>query len=433
MTTQATYFNNAQDEMYLLGLILQHNEVLDQHKITRDLFYEESHRVIFDAISEIRARGSTADMPSVAQACPSKTVQIASLTNYLVADVKGLVQRLRDCLQARGVASVTREIAEMQSDLKPPSEVLESAVSQILAVSESREVSYRPLNSVAIDAINEIKVRKECKTNYSGVESGLEPLDLMTDGFQRGEYCVLGARPSVGKTALALTLAMNAALKGARIGFMSLEMKDTALLKRILAAQSNVSMGAIRAGLIGPRSFSDLMNAAVVMQDMKIFFGDVPNMSINDHVAESRILRTREKIDMLIIDYIGLIGVPQSDKPRWEVFSEVSQRLKSLARQLDIPVLALSQLRREADGKRPGLADLRETGSIEQDADLIMFMHREDKSNDQAQGVELIVAKQRNGPTGEIKLLFDKSRMKFSIPAATREAPVVEHKQYRED
>ena len=214
---------------------------------------------------------------------------------------------------------------------------------------------------------------------------------------------------------------------------MSLEMKDTALLKRILAAQSNVSMGAIRAGLIGPRSFSDLMNAAVVMQDMKIFFGDVPNMSINDLVAESRILRTREKIDMLIIDYIGLIGVPQSDKPRWEVFSEVSQRLKSLARQLDIPVLALSQLRREADGKRPGLADLRETGSIEQDADLIMFMHREDKSNDQAQGVELIVAKQRNGPTGEIKLLFDKSRMKFSIPAATREAPVVEHKQYRDD
>ena len=428
-TTRETYFNNAQDEVYLLGYILQHNEVLDQNRITRDLFYEESHRLIFDAILEVRARGSTADMPSVAQACPSKTVQIASLTNYLVGDVKGLVQRLRDCLQARGVSSVAREIAENQGELRPASEVLETATSQILAITECRDVSYRPLMVVASDAIDEIKARKECKTNYLGVESGLEPLDTMTDGFQRGDYCILGARPSVGKTALALTLATNAALKGAKVGFMSLEMKDTALLKRILSAQSNVSMGAIRAGIIGPRSFSDLVNAAAVMQSMKIFFADVPNMSITDLVAESRILRTREKIDMLIIDYIGLIGVPQSDRPRWEVFSEVSQRLKSLARQLDIPVLALSQLRREADGKRPGLADLRESGSIEQDADLIMFMHREDKSNDQNQNVELIVAKQRNGPTGDIRLLFDKSRMRFTIPQT---AAAVEHRQYKD-
>jgi len=429
LTTRETYFNSSLDEMYLLGAVLQHNEILEQHKISRELFYEESHRQIFDAIMEIRGRGSVADMPSVAQACPSKTVQIASLTNYLVGDVKGLVQRLSACVQARGVASVVREISEMQGDLKPPSEVIETATSQILAISESRDVSYRPLMEVAVDAINEIKVRREVKTNYSGVESGLEPLDEMTDGFQAGDYIILGARPSVGKTALALTLAMNASLKGSRIGFMSLEMKDTALLKRILSAQSNVSMGAIRAGIIGPRAMSDLINAAVVMQSMKIFFGDVPNMSIGDLVAESRILRSREKIDMLIIDYIGLIGVPQNDRPRWEVFSEVSQRLKALARQLNIPVLALSQLRREADGKRPGLADLRESGSIEQDADLILFMHREDKSNDQNQEVNLIVGKARNGPTGEIKLLFDKTKMRFTLPSAE----AVEHRQYKEN
>ena len=431
MTTRETYFNSSLDEMYLLGAVLQHNELLDQHKITRELFYEESHRQIFDAIMEIRGRGSVADMPSVAQACPSKTVQIASLTNYLVGDVKGLVQRLRDCLQARGVASMVREVAEMQGELRPPSEVIETATSQLFSVSESRDVSYRPLMQVAVDAIKEIKLRRDVKTNYSGVESGLAALDDMTDGFQKGDYIILGARPSVGKTALALTLAMNASLKGAKVGFMSLEMKDTALLKRILSAQSNVSMGAIRAGIITPRAMSDLINAAVVMQKMAIFFGDVPNMSIGDLVAESRILKSREKIDLLIIDYIGLISVPQSETPRWETFSMVSQRLKGLARQLDIPVIALSQLRREADGKRPGLADLRESGSIEQDADLIMFMHREDKSNDQNQGVELIVAKQRNGPTGEIKLMFDKTRMKFSIPEAAHD-DAVGHRQYKD-
>jgi replicative DNA helicase len=197
-------------------------------------------------------------------------------------------------------------------------------------------------------------------------------------------------------------------------------------MKRMLAAQGNVSMQAIRTGCLGPRQIQDLITGAAGISDMKIFFGNVPNMAIGDLVAESRILKAKEKIDFLIIDYIGLISVPQGEAPRWETFSMVSQRIKSLARELDIPVLALSQLRREADGKKPGLADLRETGSIEQDADLVMFMHKEEQSNDQAQKVKLIVAKQRNGSTGDIDLLFDKSRMKFSIPEAT------EHRQYKD-
>jgi replicative DNA helicase len=421
MTTQATYFNNAEDEMYLIGAILQHNEVLDRHRITRDLFYEEFHRVIFDAIQAIKNRGSTADIISVAQACPVYTVQIASCTNFLVGDIKGLVKRLRDCVQARGVARTIREISELQSDLKPAEEVVEEATRQILALTECRDVSYRPLLEVATAAIEEIKVRKSCTEEYSGVPSGLEPLDRMTDGFQNGDYILLGARPSIGKTALALTLAMNAALKGRKIGFMSLEMKDTALLKRMLAAASGVSMQAIRTGMIGPKALTDLINGAGILTTMKIFFGDVPNMAINDLIAESRILRSREKIDMLIIDYIGLITAGQGEAPRWEVFSAISQRIKSLARELNIPVLALSQLGRQSDGKRPGLADLRESGSLEQDADLILFLHREEKSNDQSQPVKLIVAKARNGETGDIDLEFDRSRMKFRI--GDREAP----------
>jgi replicative DNA helicase len=236
----------------------------------------------------------------------------------------------------------------------------------------------------------------------------------MTDGFQDGDYIILGARPSVGKTALALTLAFNAAVKKESVGFMSLEMKDTALFKRVLAAQSGLSMQAIRTGLLGPKGMNDLINGCSKIANTQVFFADVPNMHINDLIAEARILKSREKITFLIIDYIGLISADHGQTPRWEAFSIISQRLKSLARELKIPLLVLSQLSRASDGKRPTLADLRETGSLEQDADLVMFIHREENSNDQKQPVKLIVAKQRNGETGDINLLFDKARMQFS-------------------
>ena len=401
--------------MSLLGAILMHNEVLDRYKITQDLLYEESHRQIFNEILRIRARGSTADMPSVALALPVYTVQIASLTDFQLSDMKGAVQRLRDCVQARGVAKALAVMTEMQNDLKPPADVVEEATKRIMQLSEATDVSYRSLTEVAIDTIKEIQKRKECKDAFSGVESGLEALDKMTDGFQDGDFILLGARPSVGKTALALTLAMNSAIKGTRVGFMSLEMKDTALFKRILAAQSGVSMQSIRTGCLGPKAMSDLINGCGKIANTHVFFADVPNMHINDLIAEARILRSKEKIDFLVIDYIGLIGSDQGKSARWEAFSLISQRLKSLARELKIPVLALSQLSRASDGKRPSLADLRETGSLEQDADLVMFMHREENSNDQRQPVKLIVAKQRSGETGDIELLFDKSRMQFFV------------------
>ena len=417
MTTPDTYFNNGQDETSLIGAILQHNEVLDRHKITRDLFYEGAYQDIFDEILKIRASGSTADLPSVARALPKHAVLISTCTNYLVSDIKGLVQRLRDCVQARGVHKVIEALSGMQSDLRPAEEVVEEATKRIIQLSEVRDVSYRSLIEVATDTIKEIDARRKCPTDYSGVESGIEPLDRMTDGFQDGDYIILGARPSVGKTALALTLAFNAAMKKESVGFMSLEMKDTALFKRVLAAQSGLSMQAIRTGLLGPKGMNDLINGCSKIANTKVFFADVPNMSKSDLIAESRILKSREDIGILFVDYLGLVTQP-GDSPRWEKFSDISQALKSLARELKIPVVVLSQLTRPSDGKRPVLADLRETGSLEQDADVVLFLHPKeassDKKNDQKQLVELIVAKQRQGETGIIDIMFDKARMQFS-------------------
>ena len=172
-------------------------------------------------------------------------------------------------------------------------------------------------------------------------------------------------------------------------------------------------MNAIRTGQLSPRQMTDLIAACSSLADKKLFFADAPNMHIDDLIAEARILRAREKITFLVIDYIGLITADSGQAPRWDVFSKISQRLKSLARELNIPLLVLSQLTRQSDAKRPSLADLRETGSLEQDADVVMLIHREEKSNDQKQPVKLIVAKQRNGVTGDIDLSFDQSRMRF--------------------
>lgn len=368
MTTEANYFNDAESERSLLGLILQHNEVLDQHKVIRDMFYEESHRQIFDEILRVRARGSTADMPSIALALRPYAVQIATLTDYLVGDVSGLVQRLRDCIQARGVAAVIRNITEMQSKLKPSQDVVEEATRGIIQISENRNVSYKSLTEVAIDTIHEITARKNCKEKYSGVPAGIEPLDHILDGFQDGDYIILGARPSVGKTALALTFTLNAAFAKESVGFISLEMKDTAIFKRVLAARSGVSMQAIRTGALTPRDMSDLIDGCGSLADKKIFFADTPNMHIDDLTAEARILKTREKITFLVIDYIGLITAGFGQIPRWDIFSKISQRLKALARELNIPVLVLSQLTRQSDAKRPSLADLRETGCLAADS-----------------------------------------------------------------
>lgn len=415
MTTASNYFQDGEREAALLGAILTHNDILDRYKIERDLFYLENHRLILDEIISIRARGAIADIQNVAMALRPMAVEIATLTSFGVSDIQGCIDTLRACIQARGVTRMIETVAEYQRELRPAAEVTEEATKQVLALAECHDVHYRPFNTVMADAVTEIGLRKANTATHSGVESGIERLDNWTDGFQPGDYAILGARPSVGKTAFALGIARHASSKGKRVGFLSLEMSDTALMKRYLAAQAGIPLNALRTGLITPKMMADLYEAGKELIDTPLFFADAPNMGMTDLVAEARILRSREKIDILIIDYIGLISPGQSSTPRWETFSAISQKLKSLARELKIPILVLSQLRREAEGKRPNLADLRETGSIEQDADLIIFLHREDKDkgSDGKEPLKVILAKQRNGETGDIDLLFDKARMRF--------------------
>jgi replicative DNA helicase len=242
----------------------------------------------------------------------------------------------------------------------------------------------------------------------------------MTSGFQNSEFIVIGARPSVGKTALALSFTAHIAIDcKIPAAFFSLEMSERALMNRIISSEALVPGERIRTGRLRSSDLNDLMDAAGRIYEAPLYIVDMPNMKLLELRTMARRLVLERGVKIIFVDYITLITHENAELPRWEQISAISRSLKSLARERDIPIVALPQLKREAEGKQPNLADVRESGSIEQDADLILFLHRDreiNKTQDQRSEqieTELIVAKQRNGPIGKTNVWFKPSYAKF--------------------
>ncbi|HEY9595769.1 MAG TPA: replicative DNA helicase, partial [Spirochaetia bacterium] len=249
------------------------------------------------------------------------------------------------------------------------------------------------------------------KTEYTGIPSGFKELDQLTMGFQNSEFIVIGARPSVGKTAFALTIATNMSVKQKiPVGFFSLEMSAMAIMQRMLSMEARLDSQRMRTGMLSPADFSRLTDASSRLYDAPLYISDSPDLKLLDLRAQARRMKTEHDVKAIFIDYITLINAENRDLPRHEQIAEISRSLKALARELNLPVIALSQVRRETEGKKPALADLRESGSIEQDADVVIFIHTDDLK---AETREVAVAKQRNGPVGEIQLAFLARYTKF--------------------
>jgi replicative DNA helicase len=255
---------------------------------------------------------------------------------------------------------------------------------------------------------------------FTGIPSGLSDLDALTNGLQKSEFIVIGARPSVGKTALALTMAAHASINlKIPVAFFSLEMSESAIMLRLIASEARIPADRIRTGRIKTTDYDGLMEAASRIYEAPLYIVDLPNMKLLELRTMARRLVLERGVKIIFIDYLTLVTHENSDLPRWEQIAAISRSLKALARELDIPIVALSQLKREAEGKQPTLADLRESGSIEQDADLIIFLHRDreisktyETQSDQIE-TDIIVAKQRNGPTGKAPAWFKSSYAKF--------------------
>jgi replicative DNA helicase len=302
------------------------------------------------------------------------------------------------------------------------STILDKAEKLIFEISDRRiEGRYIHIKDIIKDGIELIESLYHKKSHITGVPTGFKDFDIKTSGLQKGDLVIVAGRPSMGKSAFAVSIAENAAVKeNIPVAIFSLEMSSEQVMQRFLCSQAKVNMQSLRSGFLSPSDWPILTASASKLSEAPIYIDDSPALNIFELRAKARRLKAHHDVQLILVDYMQLIrGVRRGDSRQQEI-SDISQALKALAKELNIPVVAVSQLSRAVEsreGNRPKLSDLRESGAIEQDADVVVLLFREDYYNptDDNQGIaEAIIAKQRNGPTGNIKLSFVKEYMKFS-------------------
>jgi len=361
---------------------------------------------------------------------------VSSLTNVIPssANIDYYAQMVKNYSVKRALLSVASEIGvNVYDESKEAGEILEEVQRIIFKLSDERQViTSSKISDVLKETIEILDNVMKSKNPITGISTGFEKLDQMTSGFQREEFIIIGARPSVGKTALALNMASNMAFhQRIPTAFFSLEMSNIALAQRLISSEAMVQAQNLRSGFLSTGDYKKIVDVMSLLYDGPFYIVDIPNMDLGNLRTQARKLRTQQQVEIIFIDYLGLIAY-ESGKfplPRFEQISNISRALKSLARELHIPIVVLCQLNRDAQWEVPTLANLRDSGSIEQDADLVLFLNREqpkknkkDKEDEKPANfdnipTDLIVAKQRNGPTGIVKLEMIAKYAKF-VPLA---------------
>ena len=410
--------NNEEAEQAILGAVLLESDVLGTvlQYIRAESFYSLPHQKIFQAALDLYTKGQRVDILVISDYLRQNglldsvggTAYIASLTDRVpsTANVTYYAKVVLDAAIRRALLKVSHKIsADVFDETVAYSSVLEQAQKNIFDLTDAgQSATFRTPKEIIPAAIETIEARSKHRDEFSGIPSGFEFLDTLTSGFQNSELIIIGARPSIGKTSLALTIADHIAVTcKIPAAFFSLEMSDMQLMLRLFSVESRVSSSKIRSGNLRLADFERIQDAAGRLYDAPLYIVDMPNMKLLDLRAMSRQLCLQHGVKIIFIDYLGLITSENTMIPRHERFAEISQSLKSLARELNIPVVALSQVGRDAEGSAPTLANLRESGAIEQDADVVMFLHRAKREDPDT---ELIVAKQRNGPVSTINLEF---------------------------
>jgi replicative DNA helicase len=393
--------------------------------LRHDDFYLEKHQVIFETVAEQFEKNQPVDLITISEALKKKQqYDLAGGDDYLMeissevvssANVEQHCHIVKEKATLRRLIGTSTEILEeAYQGSADARELLDSAEAKIFAISE-RTISqgFMPMKTILQETFQLIE--SYAKHEIIGVPSGFQDLDGKTGGFQKTDLIILAARPGMGKTALALSMLANAAIMHKKvIAFFSLEMGREQLAQRILCRQAKVSMHLLRTGKLPRNDYPKLALAAGELSDAKIFIDDHPALNVLELRSKTRRLKAQHGLDMVVVDYLQLMqGMGKNDN-RNEEISQISRSLKRLAKELEIPVLALSQLSRAVEqrggDKKPQLSDLRDSGAIEQDADIVMFIYRDEMynrdSDDNKGRAELILAKQRNGPTGDIPLTF---------------------------
>lgn len=426
---------NLDAERGLLGSLLRDNSIIgDVLQIVQfaDVFYTDAHQKIFQAIRDIYDQGKPIDLVILAERLKmqgqledvGKLPYLAELWQSAptAANAEYYARIVREKAISRGLIHASTEILRDAYDqVMPADELLGNAERKILEIAEK---GVTGTTSTIQAALNEAWIRMDARkkggySESSGIPTGFADLDQLTAGFQNSELIIIAARPSVGKTAFSLNLVRHAVVEEKiPVFFVSLEQAKIELAERLLVAQARVDSHKLRKGTLNGQEIEKLMEAGQSLHQSPLYLDDSPQQTMLRIAANARRLRLRQGIRMVVIDYLQLIEPENRRDPRQEQVAQISRRLKFLARELNIPVIALAQVNRASEDRqdhRPRLADLRESGSIEQDADTCFMLHRPGKFDGGIEDniIEVIVAKQRNGPTGDITLKYEKSQMRY--------------------
>lgn len=427
--------HNIEAEQAVLGALLLNWSAMAEvvSTLRPDRFYSLSNQVIYEAMVKLYTKSATGDTISLINelTVENKLEQaggaayIASLTDTVpsAANIDYYANMVLDRAARRDLIHISSELKASSFDLQKESDsLLDEAEQKIFALAEKNETTqiYSAQN-IMVKEIELIEARYKSKNQFTGVPTGFAKLDTYTSGFQDSELIIIGARPSIGKTALALSMIQNIACeKRIPCGFFSLEMPYESIGMRLLAQEARVPMNKIRSGMLKIDDVKKIQDAAGRWFEAPLYTVDTPNMKLLDLRAVARRMVKNQGVKIIFIDYIGLISTDDPTAPVFEQVSLISKSLKALARELSIPIVALCQVARDAEGQEPNLAQLRGSGSIEQDADVVMFLHRDrikDGDSIAAQDAKIILAKQRNGACGDIPIMFLPSYSKFENKA----------------
>lgn len=425
---------NIEAEQAVLGAILLDSDALvtAMERVSSDDFYRGSHQRIFEAMIELAQEDEPVDLITLTARLQNKqeleeaggVTYLSELANAVptAANVDYYAQIVEEkSMLRRLIRTATQIVSNGYASSEDVGLMLNDAEQRILEISQRRFSSgFVSIRDVLMEVFERVEFLYSHKGGTTGIPSGFHDLDKMTSGFQRSDLIIVAARPSVGKTAFALNIAQNVGVRAKEtVAIFSLEMGAAQLVQRMVCAESNVDAQRMRTGFLESDDWEKLTMAIGALSEANIYIDDSPGITVADIRAKCRRLKQEKGLGMILIDYLQLISGRGKGDNRQQEVSEISRTLKQIARELDVPVIALSQLSRgveQRQDKRPMMSDLRESGSIEQDADIVAFLYRDDyydKETEKKNIIEIIIAKQRNGPVGTVELAFLKNYNKF--------------------
>ena len=427
---------NIEAEQAVIGGMLIEKEAISKvaEFLKADDFYREAHRLIFEAMLELFNKNEAVDLVTVTEVLRKNDkleavggiAYITSLANSVptAANINYHGKIVEEKALLRGLINSATHIASMgYEDTEAVTDIIDKAEKMILEVSE-RKMSgdFVPIKSIIFDAFGKIEQLYASKGGITGLATGFKDLDKITSGLQPSDLILVAARPSMGKTAFTLNIASHVAIREKKaVAFFSLEMSKEQLVQRMLCSEATIDSQRLRIGELEERDWTKLISAADRLSSAPIYIDDTPGITVMEMRSKARRLKIEHDLQLIIIDYLQLMQGSSNkggDNHQQEI-SEISRSLKALARELNLPVIALSQLSRSVESrqiKKPMLSDLRESGSLEQDADIVSFLYREDYYNPETENkniTDIIIAKHRNGPVDTVQLFFHKQFTKF--------------------